>query len=440
MRILLISPLYYPSQSPNVYRWDAIAKYWLSQGHEVHWLCSKLSGEPDEAKINGIFIHRAGHNTLLDWWYNVRGSKKGRRGVEGSGLPQNGVVRHAIERIVSLTWRNVYWPDGTCIWFFPARKKALQLLGALSFDAIISVSLPFTAVLIASSVKKRLPKLKWLMDIEDPFSFVEAYSIFNRMLFKKLSAKIEAQALQLSDVISVTVEAAKNEYTAHFPQIIGKIFVVPPLFENKQGNDIIDIRLDLDSGSTHIGYFGTFYYPIRSPEGFLELLRLIKSDHPAFASKLKVHFVGTIPHEYTKLFENYEDLSEMIVFYGLLSREKVAAMIRQVHFLVNIGNTTTYHLPSKSAEYLMSGKPLINIAASNDDSFSDFMDFHPQILNLFIERHQPTQDDVGKLMSFIEANKGKQIKANLLEIWGKNFSVEAVANRYMGLIKNEIRK
>lgn len=160
MRILLLLVQYYPVRNPNVYRWSAIAEYWVGQGHEVHVLCTKRAGEPNEDIKNNILVnilvHRVGHATLLDWAYNLLGAKK-RRGEVHSNTPKKlGLLRQMLEKIVDLTWRNFYWPDGSCLWYFPGKKRVLQLQKEYNYDAIISVSLPFTANLIAMAVKKSI--------------------------------------------------------------------------------------------------------------------------------------------------------------------------------------------------------------------------------------------------------------------------------------------
>ncbi|MBK9744729.1 MAG: hypothetical protein IPO94_18110 [Saprospiraceae bacterium] len=36
--------------------------------------------------------------------------------------------------------------------------------------------------------------------------------------------------------------------------------------------------------------------------------------------------------------------------------------------LINVGNTTTYHLPSKIVDYLGANKPIVNLISNDDDS------------------------------------------------------------------------
>lgn len=434
MRILLISPLYYPACSPNVYRWDAIARYWTGQGHEIHWLCTRFGNEPEEAKINGIFIHRTGYHTLLDWVYDLLNIQEGRRGTLGAGMPRRSRFRRFAEGIVNLTWRKVYWSDGACLWYFPAKRKALELMRLHAFEAVISVSLPFTTVRIACALKKTYPDLHWLMDIEDPFSFVVEYFINNRALYKSLNIKVEERALQLADVVSVTVEAARNKYITHFPFVEEKIYVVPPLYEEMQLVGTLPEGFQKEESNIHLGYFGTFYYPIRNPEGLLRLISAVVKENPELANRLTIHFAGTVPVEYTDVFRSFTELKGMLRFYGLISRREVAGMMQEMDFLINIGNSTDYHLPSKSAEYLISDKPVVNVACIREDSFVVFMKDYPLLLNLVLEHHRVNRAQVSDFTIFINEkinNTGGEVQRRRL---GESYYLKSVADMYMQLL------
>ncbi|MEZ4963567.1 MAG: hypothetical protein R2830_27335 [Saprospiraceae bacterium] len=432
MKILIISALYYPARSPNVYRWDAIARLWAAQGNEIHWLCTRFGDEPAETKVNHVYIHRTGYHTLLDWVYDKLGTA-GRRGTLGAGKPRSNGFRKFIEQIVNLTWRKVYWPDGSCLWYFPAKRKALQLMLSHSFDVIISVSLPFTSVLIASAIKKKYPHVRWLMDIEDPFSFVEEYFINNRAFFKQRNITKEGRALRLANRVAVTVEAARQKYLACYPLLENKIAVAPPLFEEIETDFNKEPGVELEPAKIHLAYFGTFYFPIRSPEGLLGLIGQVISLCPEMRKKLVFHFAGTIPLEYAGRFQDFP-APEMLRFYGLVSREQVAAMMVRMDFLLNIGNSTDYHLPSKSAEYLMSGKPIVNLASCTADTFATFMKNYPLILNLVLKSNKATPEQCKRFIQFLEKERGNAVNASSLQVLGREYSVKAVAGKYMQLL------
>lgn len=433
MRILLVLVQYYPIRNPNVYRWAAIGEYWTQQGHEVHVLCTLRAGEPKESIKNDIIIHRAGHATLLDWTYNLLGAKKRRGEVRLQTARKPTLGRHLLEKIVDLTWRNFYWPDGSCLWYFAGKKRALQLQKQYNFDAIISVSLPFTANLIAMAVKKKYPTIRWLMDIEDPFAISEEFWVNNFKLYRQKNFQAERKALENADAVSVTVETVRKIYEQTFPELnlTKKMRVTPPVINPTQSIQKPDLKL-FAKDKIHIAYFGTFYEKVRMPDAFLAILSQLLQQFPDLQTCLQIHFFGEIPVKAWTVFEKYLSVSSQLQFHGLVAREVVAAAMKQADFLLNIGNTTNYHLPSKSAEYLQSGKPIINVCQNPEDTFAAFMRDYPLICNL--SSQISPAENAASFHHFLKESTGKQVHVEVIEKLVQPYTLEAIANAYFQLL------
>ncbi len=430
MRLLIILAQYHPALNPNVYRWRAIATHWTAQGHEVHVLCTKRSGLPDEAAFEGVQIHRAGQNSLLDWAYNLLRVTRRRGEVGGDLSSRHGAFRKGLEKLVDFTWRSLYWPDGRCLWYVPGKKKALQLLKAYPFDGVISVGAPFTAHLIGLACKRSNKGLKWLVDIEDPFAFVDAYFINNRLLYRRLNFRAEAAVLEAADAIAVTVDTAKEIYGHYFSGIESKITVVPPLFD--PGLVAASDFAAFESGRIHLSYLGAFYAPIRTPDAALKLLDLLLERHPEFQKRLCIHFFGEIEYAVKAAFDRYPRLLTNLRLHGLVDREQVAAAMANTTFLLNIGNTTTYNLPSKSADYLASGKPIIHLSASDPDTFVAFMADHPMLLSIKTATVGPEAAD--RLAQFITAFEGRQLNSTAIETRIQPYQTSQIAGTYLRLL------
>ncbi|MDX1942364.1 MAG: glycosyltransferase [Saprospiraceae bacterium] len=431
MRILIILAQYYPMLNPNVYRWSAIAEYWVAEGHEVHVLCTKRGGTENNSTINGVQVHRAGYATLLDWAYNLLGTRRRRAEISDLKMQKQSLFRQILEWLVDHTWRMFYWPDGSCLWYFSGKRRALQLQTLYYFDIIISISLPFTANLIASAVKKQFPDIKWVMDIEDPFAFSEEFWVNNFILYRKKNFWAEAQLLRLADAVSVTVYSAKKAYLQHFSELNlkEKIKVIPPLINSFQniGHPLLGF---FSKNQIHLAYFGTFYDKVRMPDTFLLLLQQIFIQFPDLKPQLLMHFFGEIPAKAQAVFNEFIDLKENLLFHGLVGRQTVAAAIQQADFLVNIGNITNYHLPSKSAEYLSSGKPIINICQDSKDTFQNFMQEYPLICN--ISTYNQNWSELAKQMvTFIKENHNESVPVSLIRQLVQPYTISAVAGAYL---------
>ncbi|MBX2927413.1 MAG: glycosyltransferase [Saprospiraceae bacterium] len=430
MRLLLVLVQYRPAMNPNVYRWAGIAEHWVASGHEIHLLCARHSERPDEEVVNGVQVHRAGQATLLDWAYNLTGAKQ-RRSEPGLLPARPGLLRRVAEKIIDISWRKLYWPDGSCGWYFPARRRALSLLSAQRFDAVISVGLPFTAHLVGMACKKRFPLLRFVMDVEDPFCFSEEFFVNNAALYRRLNYKAEHAAFRAADAVALTNPAAAARYAALFPAFAEKLCVIPPLYNLPPPVRSFPMR-DRRPGEIRLGYFGSFYRKVRTPERFLRLMRALCEQRPAWRERLRVHFFGSMEAEFVQLFQQFPELRGCLFFHGLISREDTASAMQEMDALLHIGNTTDYHLPSKSVDYLAAGKPVLNIAACEADAFQKFAQGFSQVLHLYWPGGVPPEEAITALEGFW--GNYRESPADLPERI-RPFRVERIAAGYEDALK-----
>lgn len=437
MKILILTVQYYPVMTPNVYRWSAIVAYWAQQGHEVHVVTSWRRGIPKESVEEGVFIHRAGSATLMDWAYNLFQIKERRGEARGIKAKRHSLARKILEQIIDWTWRKVYWPDGSCLWYWPARKRAQRLLQSYAFDAMISVGLPFTAHWVGKFVKSQYPGLCWLVDIEDPFCFSREFFVNNFALYQKINRRAEAVVFSMAVAIAVTVARARERYVNIFPQAAPRIWVIPPLF-NLPFPGQVESRAE--RGVICLAYFGSFYEKVRTPTAFLNLLMACAEADPSLLRKLEVHFYGELDGPAFETFENFRGLLPVIRFHGLVSREEVGVAMKAVDVLVNIGNTTDYHLPSKSVDYLMSGKPVISLSYVDNDPFSQLFDGYPLFRELRVGGNgaEEAKNLAGPFMDFIIRNRGKRVPSSLLDELGRPYRLENIAWRYLQLLRGHL--
>lgn len=366
MRILLIISQYSPAQTPNTLRWVPLVEYLRAQGYEVIILTTCRNGESLEETTNeNIKIYRAGYNTLLDRLYDLLDSKKRRHEV-GSGPTQPGILTRLVQAIVSSTWRKYYWPDGTQLFLKPGIKQVKQIVVKEKITHVISVGLPFTCHLIAQAAKVARPNLHWHMDIQDPFCYSKDFRVNNHEKYEQKNIDAERQAFKDADTISITNERAKENYKALFPYSAKKISVIPPLFSLPRESETYNMYLY--SGKVHLTYFGSFYEGVRSPLPFFNFIKYIWDKDKTLLSKFQFHFVGQLHGEAYALFDKYPEIRRCFVIHGFKNRAETLDAMEQTTILMNFGNTTDYHLPSKVVDYLYINKPILNFTSIKDDS------------------------------------------------------------------------
>ena len=431
MNILIIISEYLPDQNPNVYRWSAIGEHWAAAGHDVHVLTAKRHDAPTSETINRVRVTRAGQSTLLDWTYNTLKvtARRQRPLADKNARPQRpSMARRMMEKLVSLTWRTFYWPDGSCIWYFPARRAAVRLIREAQIDMVVTVCYPFTALLIGRYLKALFPQIFWLADIEDPFSLVIEAPKNNHFLYQRLNVAQEKKAFLLADRVSVTNQVVADMYAEQIPIDKDRLVVIPPIWLPEE---IEHTSLSLSKDAIHLAYIGAFYTAVREPTPLLNLFRKLLQQDPDLRLKIKVHLVGEIAPEFTPVFNQFGDLSDVLVFHGFKSRKWVALCMEQMDVLINIGNTTSFQLPSKVVDYYASGKPILNICQIRQDSFKGFFEDYPMIQNVHLEEIKDDTKRFSELATFIRQAKGKQLPTADLQNKLVQHGVEAIAAKYL---------
>jgi hypothetical protein len=454
LRVLILTAWYHPLIHPRAHRWTSLAEHWAAQGHEVHVLCALRRDCPDESVLNGVRVHRAGFDSLKEVVYFWSAMDTG-RGRVGAGVRKPGCLERVAFRLYQTIWKNLYFPDDACLWYFPARRKLRSLLKSVSFDAVVSVSLPFTGHLLGWAAKRQKPELHWLVDIGDPFT-IQPKPLNNALLYGRLSRRLERQMLENADAVVVTNAGAVQAYREQFGEVAGKMQVAPPLWrpqplpkmsegpaiENgKNCGSGCQIALSWNQPITRelppppvragleVGYFGALYAPTRTPNAFLDLLKKTHATRPELYKRLTIHFFGEVFPEF------YEALSRTpgIQMHGLRSRAETQDAMQQMDFLLHIGNTTTYQLPSKVVDYLAAGKPVVHLSYVERDPFVEFWGDVPGLLVLLVRDGRVTEMDMLRWLDFLTKKHPEPSETERLGRVRK-FTVPAVAAAYEKLI------
>jgi hypothetical protein len=399
LKILIVTAWYAPFIHPRAHRWTALAEHWASEGHDVQVLTARQRGHARDSIFNGVRVHRAGFDSLKEVIYYWLGSRQARGRVGAVPTRANLLVR-AGAWLYQSVWKNLYFPDDACIWYFPARRKMFQLIENQSFDAIISVSLPFTGHLLGLAAKRKKRALFWLADIGDPFAF-QAKPPNNTLFFHQKNLRLERQILESADAVAVTTDALRAKYRDLFGQLaVARVRVIPPLLHPIPAISPSPISAGAAS-AIKVGYFGALYAPTRTPDIFLELLAQTHAHRPALAARLEVHFYGEVFPEFLEKLEQRPEIR----LHGLRPRAEVQAAMCAMDILLNIGNKTDFQLPSKAVEYLASGRPILNLSAVEPDPFADFFGDNPLIFNLKVENGEIAEVALRDFWTWLESEK-----------------------------------
>ncbi|MBA3657273.1 MAG: glycosyltransferase [Gemmatimonadaceae bacterium] len=424
MRILIVTHAYAPGRNPRAFRWSALAQHWSARGHDVHVLTAPVPGLSAIEQIDGVTVHRTrGHGveTLRARLGSSQSQAAVTSGVGPGKRSARALIRKVLKAAHDLTWKKLYWPDYAALWIVPAIRHGSGLLDGATPTVLISVSIPFSSHVVGFFLRRKPSVSRWVVDIGDPFAFMVEAPTNNHSLYGTLNFAVERRILDSADAISVTTEGTRRRYIATYPGVEEKIREVPPLVN-------IPAAPHRPSQSSHtpirLVYTGTLHRTIRGPERLLSLYQKLV-EH--LGDRIELHLYGN-HREVADVFESLPRAVRAGVFlHGEVDREEALGAMRDATVLVNIGNDTTYQLPSKLVEYAAMEKPVLNVVMRPNDSSVAFFKAHRCVFNV-IGDADVSDAKAGDAVKFLLDAPDAECSCD--REWLRRFSTENVAAGY----------
>lgn len=258
------------------------------------------------------------------------------------------------------------------------------------FEATLSTSEPYTMACTAArhySEKKAL----YIMDPPARISNGIKTAYRNRVL---------PSVLKKQDLL-ITTPFILDALKSHRLPLPGKTEIVgfPMITDN------LAIRKARSDGKIHLLFCGWLYSDIRSPRYFLDIV-----------SRLDEHFEVTfMGRECERLQERFpiETKAKLITMPNQPYDLALQAMA-DADVLINIGNSVPVHMPSKTLEYINTGKPMVNFYKFTDCPTLYYTKRYPLALNLF-EEEKDLDAAAERFVRFCEENVGKTVDRAFIE-------------------------
>ncbi|HKQ30781.1 MAG TPA: glycosyltransferase [Burkholderiales bacterium] len=431
MRILLIAHSFTPAANPRSLRWTEIARYWAANGHSVDVVCAWMPGAARNESSDNLNVYRVGGALFerLRGWLSGKGGATNARVVAKPAPTRKSGLRRLIKWLHDRTWKQVYWPDYAVPWFFAARAQVRRCLSNERYDAVVSVSLPFTGHLVGWWAKRRSPGSRWIIDAGDPFCYMDETPPNNLALYRRLNHSTERRVFADADAVSVTTDGTRDRYAQLFPESAAKIAVIPPLLSRQAGTESENVFPKDDT--IRIVFIGTLYRNIRSPAFLLSLFERLSRD--ANAPRTELHFFGELL-DCEELFVPYRALlGERIFQHGRVTPTTARCAMAGADVLANIGNLTSYQLPSKVVEYTSTGKRILNIALHRDDASARFLVDYPYVLTI---AQDDADADYASFARFVATKTDASVA--VAQTWTRRFEVETIAPQYARLLASTV--
>ncbi len=283
--------------------------------------------------------------------------------------------------------------------------RHIENLDRLSaFDALIATMEPF----FAADAVSRMPGKKKILYLMDPPAMIS-----NGTGSAYRDRRIR-QILEQQDLILTTpfIQQALLEHGL-LPDSAAVRTVGFPLIEDRR----LAAR-PREDGKIRLLFCGWLYSDIRSPRYFLDILSRLDE---CFA----VTFMGRECEKLTERFAVHTK-AELITLPQQPYEAALQAMA-DADVLINIGNSVPVHMPSKTLEYINTGKPIVNFYKMDNCPTLYYTNRYPLCLNLS-EREAELDAAAARFIDFCVTSKGKVVDRGLIEREYADCAPQYIAN------------
>lgn len=334
MRILLVTHVIFPFQSPRSFRSTELAIELASKGHYVTIYTNKGCFDYSEFENK--------NNLRVKAFKKLNFIKKKTSGDEKHSFISK-VLRELFRRLL-------FYPNIEFLYNIPKSLKKEN-----NYDLLISIAAPHSIHWGCEKAMRKNQTLakKWIADCGDPFMGNEHekppfyFEVLERRFCKK------------ADFITVPIEDAKKAYYSDY---INKLVVIP------QGFNFTNINISekpINNNIPTFAFSGMVYKSIRDPTVFLEYL-----------VKLNMSFKFIVYTKDVSIFPNYiKLLGSKIEIRPYITRDKLLLELSKMDFLINFENKSVVQSPSKLIDYALSKRPILNINCTtlNEIKFIEFI-------------------------------------------------------------------
>lgn len=426
MKILVISYSYFPYLSARAFRWTNIANNWAEKGIKVDVVCAGRGDSIDKGDQED--------NLNVHYVKDVTSSFKQQlnKTVDNPLEKDSSIVLNLKKNVMNIFKKTIKffsWPDGNWFWIYPAYKKAKSLIKENKYDAVVSVALPFSSHIVALILNLGKKNITWISDFGDPFS-VNDITFNNDLLYPKLNRRIEKRIIENSKKVSVTTVETIDEYVNKLKVDRGFFYVIPPLFDNYylQLFRTLNKTSKRNEEKVKVIYTGAFHKGIREPNYILEVFS--KLQRLNLSKKIELHVYGKL-NECADVFDQLYNDSDWLFVHGEVSKDKLMGVYANSDVLINIGNQTTYQLPSKIIEYMFTGLPILNFISIEEDlSKKALLDYSG--CKTILKENKITENFLIDISLFIL--KQETLTEEQVNLMIEKYSVEKISEQYLNLI------
>ena len=292
------------------------------------------------------------------------------------------------------------------------QRALIDVCRRFPFDAVISTSEPYPMAVTAS----RLRDVKKILYLMDPPACV---SNGKETVYRNRTLK---SVLCRHDYVLTTpfIQKALEEHRFPKPKK-GYVTVGFPMI---QPHDFAESEQKTDK--IRLLFCGWLYSDIRSPKYFLDIVSRLDE-------RFEVTFMG---RECELLQERFPIKTKAkLITLPQQPYETALQAMADADIMINIGNSVPVHIPSKTLEYISTGKPMVNFYKMEDCPTLYYTKRYPLALNLY-EGNADVDQAAKTFVRFCEENKGKTVDRDYILHEYADCTPEYIAQKILDCLEN----
>lgn len=327
-----------------------------------------------------------------------------------------------IGRVIKIFGKYFIWPDYAFFTILPMYIKCVYLINQKKITHIISSSNPFSSHVVGYLLKKKFPKIIWIIDSGDPFCLMKEPKINNLFLYDRINYLFEKKITKLCYKFYVNNHEQKKQYIDCFPEFKKKFFISKSLILKR---DTTFRSSKLDKKVLSFIYAGSFYENIRNPIFFLDSIDQIIQKFDIYTVNIKI-YIYTNSNLFHKSLNEYSHLKKHFIISDLKDFKKLKNINDKCDFHINIGNRDNLHTPSKLYEFIGNNYKIINFHHNQETNTINILKHYNNYINVNLDK----QLDEKKVVKFLMQPKIKKFSSKFLKKYYNENYLETITKQY----------
>lgn len=351
-RLLVVSYAYPPMPSVGANRWDAMVRHLRELGHHVTVVSTSAFGElPDPAAEH--HVRRA--SDLIAFPSLRRLLRRGALpppshavAAESAAAAQSAPLPATLERI--------FVPDlYLATWVPQATALVRRIVRSEPVDCVITSSPYESTHLIGLLARRRGPA--WIADFRDGWCFEPHRPPFPTRLQSSVDRRLEASVVRAADLVVAATQGIADDFESRFELDAA---CVPNGYDPLRYVALPPVKLpEMPSDAIVLAHTGKLSgIRGRDPRPLFAALRLIESEQPELAGRLRLVLAGHMDSEDARLVAD-SGLNGTVLPIGQLSHAESVSLQRHADILVLLTSVGSNVVTGKLCEYLSANRPVL---------------------------------------------------------------------------------